>query len=99
MKVERIVQAFLWMQIVFAYHAKFNQRSGDRQFWTHENHVVQLDTNEMIDSKLNYIHEDPERAGWVEVAEHYLYRSARNYAGINSLLEIEMIWRRNECYA
>ena len=79
------------MQIVFAYHAKYNKRSGNRQFWTHENHAVQLDTNEMIDSKLNYIHENPVRAGWVEEQAHYLYSSARNYAGLSGLLEIEMI--------
>lgn len=80
-----------WMQIVFAYHAKYNKRSGNRQFWTHENHAVQLDTNEMIDSKLNYIHDNPVRAGWVEEQEHYLYSSARNYAGFSGLLEIEII--------
>ncbi len=80
-----------WMRIIFAYHAKYNKCSGDKQFWTHENHAVQLDTNEMIDSRLNYIHENPVRAGWVTEAEHYLYSSARNYASMESLLAIEMI--------
>ena len=80
-----------WMQIVFSYHAKYNKITGNRQFWTHENHAVQLDTNEMIDSKLNYIHENPVRAGWVEEAEHYLYSSARNYWGLDALLEIDLI--------
>ncbi|MDW3193111.1 MAG: transposase [Cytophagales bacterium] len=28
-----------WMQIVFSYHAKYNKRSGNKQFWTHENHA------------------------------------------------------------
>jgi len=45
----------------------------------------------MMDTKLNYIHENPVRAGWVEEPEHYLYSSARNYAGLNALLEIERI--------
>jgi hypothetical protein len=80
-----------WMNIVFEYHAKFNKRVKDKQFWTHENHAVELTSNEMIDSKFNYIHENPVRAGWVENAEDYLYSSARNYAGLNNLLEIEMI--------
>ncbi len=80
-----------WMHVVFAYHAKYNKRSDDKQFWTYENHAVELETNEMIDSKLNYIHENPVRAGWVEEQEHYLYSSARNYAGFSGLLEIEMI--------
>ncbi|MEP1118552.1 MAG: hypothetical protein ABJO94_02535 [Ekhidna sp.] len=80
-----------WMKVVFSYHAKFNKRVKDKQFWTHENHAVELTSNEMIDSKMNYIHENPVRAGWVEKEEDYLYSSARNYAGLNDLLEIEMI--------
>ncbi|MEQ8629438.1 transposase [Ekhidna sp.] len=80
-----------WMNIVFEYHARFNKRVKDKQFWTHENHAVELNNNEVMDSKLNYIHENPVRAGWVERAEDYLYSSARNYAGLYNLLEIEMI--------
>ena len=49
---------------------------------THENHAVELSSNEIMDSKLNYIHENPIRAGWVERGEDYLYSSARNYAGL-----------------
>ena len=32
--------------------------------------------------KLNYIHNNPVRAGIVEKGEDYLYSSARDYAGI-----------------
>lgn len=80
-----------WMDVVFRYHAKYNKRVKDKQFWTHENHAVELNGNEMMDSKMNYIHENPVRAGWVENPEDYLYSSARNYAGLSNLLEIEMI--------
>ncbi|WP_425392497.1 REP-associated tyrosine transposase [Ekhidna sp.] len=80
-----------WMNVVFEYHARFNKRVKEKQFWTHENHAVELTSNEMIDSKLNYIHENPVRAAWVENAEDYLYSSARSYAGLNNLLEIELI--------
>ena len=34
-----------------------------------------------IQQKINYIHENPVRAGIVENEEDYLYSSARNYAG------------------
>lgn len=80
-----------WMDIVFKYHAKYNNRVKEKQFWTHENHAVELTNNEMIESRVNYIHENPVRAGWVENSEDYLYSSARNYAGIKGLLEIDMI--------
>ncbi len=80
-----------WMKVVFEYHARFNKRVGNRQFWTHENHAVELSDAAMVDSRLNYIHDNPVRAGWVENPEDYLYSSARTYAGLSGLLEIELI--------
>jgi len=80
-----------WLEMVFQYHAKYNKRAREKQFWTHKNHAVELSTNEMIDSRLNYIHDNPVRAGWVEKPEDYLYSSARNYAGMESLIKIDMI--------
>jgi hypothetical protein len=41
-----------------------------------------------MDSKIKYIHENPVRAGIVETAADYLYSSARNYAGLEGVLEI-----------
>jgi REP element-mobilizing transposase RayT len=80
-----------WLEMVFRYHAKYNKRANEMQLWTHENHAVELSTNDMIDSRLEYIHEDPVRAGWVENAEDYLYSSARNYAGLPTLIDIDLI--------
>ena len=80
-----------WLKMIFQYHAKFNKRVGERQFWTHENHAVELSTNEMIESRLNYIHNNPVNAGWVELPEHYLYCSARNYADMDYLMEVDLI--------
>ena len=50
------------MNIVFKYHAKYNKRVKEKQFWTHENHAVELSNNELLDSRLHYIHDNPERA-------------------------------------
>ena len=80
-----------WLKMIFEYYARFNKRAKDLQFWTHENHAVELSTNGMIDSRLNYIHQNPVRAGIVEKAEDYLYSSARNYSNLYYLLEIDFI--------
>ncbi|WP_436516250.1 REP-associated tyrosine transposase [Ekhidna sp. To15] len=80
-----------WIEMVFRYHAKYNGRVNDKQFWTHENHAVELTDNDIIDSKLDYIHSNPVRAGWVESGEDYLYSSARNYGGLKGQLEIDLI--------
>lgn len=78
-----------WLKMIFTYHAKSNQRSGELQFWTHENHAIELYRTEMIESRMNYIHENPVRAGLVESPEEYLYSSARNYAGQKGLIEVD----------
>ena len=80
-----------WLEMVFQYHAKFNSRVNDKQFWTHENHAVELTDNKIIDSKVDYIHMNPVRSGWVFEPEDYLYSSARNYCGLQGQLEIDWI--------
>ena len=80
-----------WLEMVFKYHAKYNSRVNDKQFWTHENHAIELVDNKMVDSRVDYIHTNPVRAGWVENAEDYLYSSARNYAGRKGQLGIDLI--------
>ncbi|MFY0598463.1 MAG: hypothetical protein JXR03_02250 [Cyclobacteriaceae bacterium] len=54
------------LSVVFKYHAKFNKRVKERQFWTHENHAVELVNNEMIESRLDYIHENPVEQGGLQ---------------------------------
>ena len=44
-----------------------------------DNHPVQCDTNEILDSRLHYLHENPVRAGLVREAQDYLYSSAIDY--------------------
>ena len=78
-----------WLMMIFKYHAKFNKRVNEVQFWTHENHAVELTTNQMIDSRINYIHQNPVRAAIVENDFEYLYSSARNSANLESLLAID----------
>ena len=44
---------------------------------------------EMIESRMNYIHENPVRSGIVEKPEDYMYSSARNYSGLKGLIEVD----------
>jgi REP element-mobilizing transposase RayT len=45
-----------WLKMIFEFHAKFNKRNGDLQFWTHENHAIELFGTEMIESRMTYIY-------------------------------------------
>jgi len=79
-----------WLEIVFAYHGKL--KTGQiYQIWTHENHAVELLSPDFIAQRINYIHENPVRAGIVAKPEDYLYSSACNYAGLDSLIEVVIV--------
>ncbi len=80
-----------WMLSLFEEAGEKNSRNTNFQIWTHENHPEHLFSLNFAQQKLNYIHQNPVKAGIVEKPEHYLFSSARNYAGLSSLLDIEFI--------
>ena len=59
------------------------------QFWTYENHAIELYRSEMIESRMGYIHENPVRAEIVEKPEDYMWSSTRNYAGFVGSIAVD----------
>ncbi len=45
----------------------------------------------MLETKLNYIHNNPVKEGIVEIAEYYLYSSAKDYTGLKGLINITLL--------
>ncbi|WP_225986474.1 transposase [Rufibacter sp. LB8] len=80
-----------WLLDKFEFAAKSNSRNTTYQFWQQNNHALELTSNNFMDQKLQYIHENSVKEGWVEEPEHYLYSSARDYAGLNGLVPITFI--------
>ena len=80
-----------WLTMIFKYHAKYNKRNAGWQFWTHANHAVELSNNFMIDQRINYIHQNPRKAGLVEKIEDYVYSSAKFYVVGEGLIKIDEI--------
>jgi REP element-mobilizing transposase RayT len=80
-----------WMLKRFEFAGKYLQRIEQYKMWQDGNHPIELTTNEMIDQKLDYIHNNPVRALIVEKPEHYLFRSARDYAGEKGLVKIDLL--------
>ena len=82
-------ELLLWL---FEKAGKENNNNTHYQFWQQNNHPVELATNEMIDQRLDYIHNNPVEAGIVLSPEHYLYSSAVNYAGLpEKLIDVILI--------
>jgi putative transposase len=42
--------------------------------------------------KVNYIHENAVKAGFVTQAEYWKYSSAADYCGVNGLVKMELLW-------
>ena len=77
-----------WMLNIFGSLGQESEKHTKYKFWQNEYHPVELFYNEMMNQKLDYIHENPVREGIVESAEEYLYSSARDYSGRKGLLDI-----------
>ena len=80
-----------WMLERFRFHATNTKRNSEHKFWTHDNHAEVLYTNSFIEQKLCYLHNNPVRAGIVAKPEDYLYSSARNYAGLSSVMDVVLL--------
>jgi REP element-mobilizing transposase RayT len=87
-----------WILNRFRINAAQRKSVKNYQLWTHENHAVELYSDKFITEKINYIHENPVRAGIVERAEDYLYSSARNYAGLEAPIDIPLLMLRWHTY-
>jgi len=80
-----------WMLDQFLCAGKYDKRITTYKFWQEGYHAIQLDSNEMIDQKIDYIHQNPVRALIVEQAEDYLFSSARNYSSLVGMIEIDKV--------
>ncbi len=78
-----------WLLSVMRESAIKNSKVQAYQLWRNDNHPILLYTTEVIQQKVNYIHQNPVKAGIVGNVEDYLFSSARNYAALESVLEID----------
>lgn len=58
------------------------------QVWQEGFHPKQLFTSDIMTQKIEHIHNNPLKCGFVDVPEHWRYSSARNYAGVEGLIPV-----------
>ncbi len=80
-----------WMLYRFEFAGKFDNRISKYRFWQDTNHAIQLDSNQMIEQRINYTHDNPVRAMIVWKQEDYLFSSACDYAGIKGLVNVQIV--------
>jgi hypothetical protein len=60
--------------------------------WQEGFHPEQIESVEMMHQKIDYIHNNPVKPGYVDEPVHWRYSSARNYEGPAGLIEVKTIW-------
>lgn len=65
---------------------------SDHQVWQEGSHPQQVTSDEMLLQKLEYIHNNPVKRGYVDDPTHWRYSSARNYARQPGLIDVVTQW-------
>lgn len=80
-----------WMIHQFKYYGKYNPNNESFQIWSNNNHPEECYSRDFINVKLNYIHDNPVRAGIIRNSEEYLYSSASNYKGLGGIIDVDIL--------
>ena len=65
-----------WLLYILEYFGRNNKHNEKFAFWQQNNHPFDLFTNKLIDQKVEYIHNNPVVAGYVNEPQNYIYSSA-----------------------
>ena len=77
-----------WMLWMKQRAGQKNANNRKYQFWQQHNQPIVLSNPIAFEQKLNYIHENPVKAGWVEPEEEYLYPGAKDYSEQKGLVKV-----------
>ena len=80
-----------WLLWIFRKHGERNLNNTTYQFWQQESHPIELNSNYLISQKLEYVHQNPGRAGICYAPEDYIYSSAGQHQGKESVLPVLVI--------
>jgi len=75
-----------------AFYKKAHKNDRAYQFWQEGVHAELIQNEKMMKQKVDYIHHNPVKRGYVDNAEHWRYSSARDYLGQQGLLEVCRQW-------
>jgi len=68
-----------WLLNQLAYYKLKSKAGSQYQVWQEGSHPQAIVGENMLRNKMEYIHFNPVRRGYVEYPEHWKYSSARNY--------------------
>ena len=78
---------------LFQSAAKYDKKGNLYKVWQTGSHPQFMDYDGKLFQKIEYIHNNPVRKGYVEKPEYWVYSSARNYIiNDDSIIEIQKLW-------
>jgi REP-associated tyrosine transposase len=75
-----------------AFYKKAHKVDRAYQFWQEGYHPEWIQNDAMMKQKVDYIHQNPVKRGYVDLPEHWRYSSARNYLGQEGMIEVCKQW-------
>jgi len=72
-----------------AFYKKEHKTKSTYQFWQEGIQPKLIVDNKMMIDRINYIHNNPIKRGYVDEAWHWRYSSARDYEGMDGLIDVE----------
>jgi len=75
-----------------AFYKKRHKTDRQYQVWEEVSHPQLIQDDVVLRQKLDYIHNNPVKRGYVDDPIHWRYSSARNYAGFQGLLPVFTEW-------
>jgi REP element-mobilizing transposase RayT len=81
-----------WILTHFREEKASHKKDREYQFWQEGTHPVVIQNEEIMLQKLEYLHNNPVRRGYVDDPTHWRHSSARNYAGHDGLIDVEVSW-------
>lgn len=76
----------------FAFRKRAYRADRSHQIWQEDSHPQEIQSWDMLRQKLDYIHENPVKRGYVDLPEHWRYSSARDYDGDTGLVKVCKDW-------
>ena len=70
-----------------------HKTSSEYQVWEEGSKPKEIHSDEMMLQKLEYMHNNPVKRGYVDDPVHWRYSSARSYAGMPALVNVLTDWR------
>jgi putative transposase len=86
---QRNVRGLLDLMALFK---RVHKAESTYQFWEEGSHPQRIESETVMRQKLDYMHHNPVKRGFVDLPEHWRWSSARDYAGQPGLIDIDRDW-------